>query len=95
MIPIATAADVRELVRSRRLEAGLTQSELATALGRSRKWVHNFESGASMPLLDAALHALSAVGYRIAVDENAPTAIDVTEILNGEDDEFLARNSSY
>ncbi|UFS58563.1 helix-turn-helix transcriptional regulator [Subtercola endophyticus] len=57
------ARDWANIARDRRLELGLTQAEVTNALGKSRQWLVNFESGASAPVarLDTVLALLEVL----------------------------------
>ena len=48
---VHSVADVAAAVRGRRLDLGLTQSELANDSGISRKWISEFEAGKAGPSL--------------------------------------------
>ena len=52
---------IRDLAKQRRRELGLSQAELASRLGRSRKWVADFESGRSDPGFFTVLSAFDAL----------------------------------
>ncbi|MCU1475444.1 MAG: family transcriptional regulator [Subtercola sp.] len=57
------ARDWANIARDRRTELGLTQAEVADALGKSRQWLVNFESGSSAAVaqLDAVLALLDVL----------------------------------
>lgn len=69
MIVVRNSESIRSIVRDKRKALGLTQTELARVLGRSRKWVSDFETGAYSPSLDVAVHALNALGFRVVLEE--------------------------
>ena len=58
------------LARKRRVSLGLTQTQLAEAIGRTHTWVSEFESGRKVPLLDSALLVAQALGLEIDVADN-------------------------
>jgi HTH-type transcriptional regulator/antitoxin HipB len=61
------AADVAAVLRSKRLEKGLTQQQLAGRLGVSRQWVVGVEAGAPTAHLDLVLRALQELGLGLNV----------------------------
>jgi transcriptional regulator with XRE-family HTH domain len=50
------------LARAQREQLGLTQTELAEAIGRTQTWVSGFEKGRYVPRLDSALLVARALG---------------------------------
>lgn len=58
---VTSVRDLGALVRSTRLDAGLTQAELATRLGVSRDWVVRLEQGHPRLEVQKVLDALSAL----------------------------------
>ncbi len=62
------------LARRRRLALGLTQTQLAEAIGRSQTWISELESGRTVPLLDSALLVAGALELEIDVAENPRVA---------------------
>jgi len=65
---VRTINDAANAIRGRRLELGLSQSELARRAGVSRKWVNEFEAGKPAAELYLVLRVLAAVGLRLALD---------------------------
>lgn len=59
------AAMTRRSLRTRRLEQGLTQAELATRAGVSRQLVAAVEAGRNTPAVDAALRLARALGTSV------------------------------
>ncbi|WP_446429956.1 helix-turn-helix domain-containing protein [Leucobacter sp. 1207-22] len=57
-----------EFVRSQRVNAGMTQEDLSTQTGMSRRWVQELESGKLVPSLEAVLHVAAAFGYELHLD---------------------------
>jgi transcriptional regulator with XRE-family HTH domain len=53
--------ELRDLVRQARIQAGMTQQELAEAVGMSQRWVSNIETGDIEESRTATLHKLAAV----------------------------------
>ena len=64
-----------QIIREARLKAGLTQSELATRLGRERAQVARWEIGGQEPSFANLRSAVEACGFelQIVVAERAPT----------------------
>jgi y4mF family transcriptional regulator len=52
-------------VRGRRRDLGLTQAELATRAGVSRKWVYEFEAGKPAAELRLIMRVLDALGFTL------------------------------
>jgi len=63
--------DVAAAARGRRLELGLSQSELATRARVSRQWISEFESGKPSAELGLVIRLLDALGLRLNIDELA------------------------
>lgn len=72
----------RAALRERRLQCGLTQTELAARAGVSRQLVAAVEAGRNVPAIDAALRLAHALGTTV---ENlfSPPAPDVVSALGG------------
>src|SRR5581483_11037219 len=72
----------RAALRERRLECGLTQTELAARAGVSRQLVAAVEAGRNVPAIDAALRLAQTLGTTV---ENlfSPPAPDVVSALGG------------
>ena len=73
-----TTREIGLLVRERRLQTGLTQSQLAEQVGASREWVRLLESGRPRLDLGLTLRALSALGILL----NAETTESVASATN-------------
>ncbi len=56
-------------VRSRRVTRGITQEELATKIGMSRRWVQEVEAGRVTPTLDAAIKLINGLGLELHLKE--------------------------
>lgn len=67
-----TPADIGEIVRSTRREAGLRQFELAGAAGVGVRFIVDLEAGKPTAQIGKALHVLSALGCTF--DVTAPPA---------------------
>lgn len=57
-----------QLIREARLRAGLTQSELATRLGRERAQVARWEIGAQEPSFANLRSVIEACGFTLKVE---------------------------
>ncbi|MDR0960474.1 MAG: helix-turn-helix domain-containing protein [Propionibacteriaceae bacterium] len=75
MIPIRDIAELGGLVSQARHDAGLTQEQLATRVGVSRKWLGRLEngqnSGAEFTLIARTLRAL---GIRLVAEATEATS---------------------
>ena len=57
-------------VRSTRIAKNFTQEELAQAVGKSRRWVHDLESGKVDPSLSAAISVAAALQYAVSLQRD-------------------------
>lgn len=77
--------DLAAATRGRRRDLGLSQAELATKAGVSRKWLNEFEAAKSTAELGLVLRVLDALGLGIALEltSDGPTtgAVDLDELL--------------
>lgn len=80
-IPIASARDFAEVMRSHRLDQGLTQEELAHRVEKSRKWVMGVEKGDIMPTLPAVIAVIRALGYTFTLSPNDPAQADLLALV--------------
>ena len=64
---IRSINDVAAAVKGRRLALGLTQADLATRCGVSRKWVYEFEGGKGTAELALLLRVLAAMDARVEI----------------------------
>lgn len=82
---IRTINDTANAIRGRRMDLGLSQSELARRAGVSRKWISEFEGGKPSAEFHLVLRVLDAVGLRLAVDTTPDAdhgaAIDLDALL--------------
>jgi HTH-type transcriptional regulator / antitoxin HipB len=69
-IDLRTAEQLGAVVRLRRKERKLTQSELASSFGAERKWVINLESGNSKAEIGLVLRALETLNLRVTINDN-------------------------
>lgn len=69
---LRTAKDVGALVRDRRHEAGLTQEQLASRCGVSRRWVAAVETGKPTAQLELVMRALGVLGMELQTVQSRP-----------------------
>jgi HTH-type transcriptional regulator/antitoxin HipB len=62
---VRTADELREVVRARRRELGLSQEELADVIGAHRAFVSQFERGRTAARFDLVLKLLHALGLDV------------------------------
>jgi len=62
---IKSIRNLAAAVRGQRRDLGLTQAELATRAGVSRKWVYEFEAGKPSAELRLILRVLDALGLTL------------------------------
>jgi transcriptional regulator with XRE-family HTH domain len=70
---ITDMTHVGDVVRRRRLDRGLSQSELAAMTGTTRQWVSRFEQGKNDVSVGRLLEVASALD--LALDLRSPSAI--------------------
>lgn len=78
---VRDAKDVGILIRDARLRQGMTQAQLAEAIGTSRLWVSTVESGTTNARLDLVLRALQWV--ELAVDVHHDSEGDELDAIFG------------
>ncbi|UUE20064.1 MULTISPECIES: helix-turn-helix transcriptional regulator [unclassified Microbacterium] len=62
-----------QFVRRTRLARNITQDELAQAVGKSRRWVHDLENGKVDPSLSAAVSVAAALEYTVSLELDQPS----------------------
>ena len=82
---VAHAADVGALLRDSRMRQGMTQAQLAEAVGTSRAWVVAVESGSPNARIDLVLRALQWVDLVVDVAPDHASA-QLNRLLGGDDD---------
>jgi HTH-type transcriptional regulator / antitoxin HipB len=87
MADLRTISDIANAVRGRRLEMGLSQDDLATRAGVSRKWIYEFEAGKPGAELRIVLGVLDALGLELSLgpaqaSPATPDAIDLDVLLD-------------
>lgn len=77
---VRDAQELGRLVRARRMELGLSQSELAARIGSTRQWLSRFEQATNDVSLTHALAVLHALDLSIEVPSpRASTEADATQ----------------
>lgn len=72
---VRSLAAFAAFVRSNRMRASMTQEELAQAVGKSRRWVHDLETGKVNPALGAAIDVAAALGASVVLDHSERSEI--------------------
>lgn len=87
---VRSIRDLAAAVRSRRIDLGLNQADLAARAGVSRKWVYEFEAGKPAAELGLILRVLDALNLalELAPGEQARggeerTAVDLDRLIDG------------
>jgi y4mF family transcriptional regulator len=68
-VRVYSVADVAAAVRGRRIDRGLSQSELAERCGVSRKWISEFEAGKATAEFALVLRVLEELGLMIELSD--------------------------
>lgn len=67
MIRAKTAGDMGRLIREHRKHRGMSQAELATAMGVSRKWIVDVERGKASVALDFVTRTFRVLGASLFI----------------------------
>jgi HTH-type transcriptional regulator/antitoxin HipB len=93
-MPIRSIRDLAAVVRGRRIDVGLSQANLASRAGVSRKWVYELEAGKATAEFGLILRILDALGLALdvaATDGASPlpkgSVVDLDALL----DEYRGR----
>ncbi|MFZ6003923.1 MAG: helix-turn-helix domain-containing protein [Actinomycetota bacterium] len=81
---LRTMGDVGAMVRDRRREAGLSQTELAGLAGVSKRWLAALEAGKPGAEMALVLRTFAALGTELRADDTrAPTTggVDLDALL--------------
>lgn len=82
-IPLSTPAQVGATVRGARTRAGITQTELASRAGVSRRWLIALEAGNGQRAeLGKVLDTLDAVGLALSATDGASRPNPLAELLD-------------
>lgn len=83
---VRSIRDAAVAVRGRRTELGMSQDELATGAGVSRKWIVEFEAGKPSAEFALVLRVLDALGLTLELGSlNEPrdhAQVDLDDILD-------------
>lgn len=86
-VQVTSLDQLREVVRRRRKELGLTQKLAAALIGHTQKWLSDFESGKNDPPASMLISVMGLMGvplqYELPSSEH--NALDETEIEIGLD----------
>lgn len=74
------AEDIGNIVQRRRTRAGLSQAELATRIGVSRKWIADLEGGHPRAQLQLVLDVLSALDAVVEVTDVREASASVSGV---------------
>lgn len=80
---INNPATFANLVRTSRIENGITQVELATRSGMSQRWVQRLEAGEITPSLTAMISVLGVIGYELRTDRPDPEEDLLQQVFEG------------
>jgi HTH-type transcriptional regulator/antitoxin HipB len=74
---VRSIGDFAAAVRGRRRDLRMSQAELATHAGVSRKWIYEFEAGKPNAELGLILRVMDALGFQLELgfDEHAQAAV--------------------
>lgn len=67
-------SDFAAAVRGRRLDRGLSQSELAQRIGVSRKWISEFEAGKPTVEFALVMRVIEELGFSIDLGDDPSAA---------------------
>lgn len=70
-----------DFVRSHRIQNGMTQEDLGSRTGMSRRWVQELEAGKLVPSLEATLSVATAFGYELHL-EPMPSASHLNSLFD-------------
>ena len=66
---IYSVKEIANTIRGRRLEQGLSQTELAQAVDVSRKWLSDFETGKARVDIATLMRILEALSLELNIDK--------------------------
>ncbi|WP_404435849.1 helix-turn-helix transcriptional regulator [Microbacterium aerolatum] len=72
---LQSATGFASFVRASRMNAHMTQQQLADAARKSRRWVSDLESGKVTPSLSAAIDVAAVLGYTVILDRSERSGV--------------------
>lgn len=82
---VATVADFATIMRDLRMRKGWTQTDLATQVGKTRRWVSSVERGKTDLSLSSALAVMRVLGYGASFQKHIRSGeIDLIAMVLGE-----------
>jgi len=78
---VRTTQELATTIRNLRLAKNMTQADLATRAGVSRKWISDLESGRSSLRLTKVLILLDALDISLTLQQRAKPSIDLDDLL--------------
>ncbi|MDX2376504.1 helix-turn-helix domain-containing protein [Microbacterium sp. LRZ72] len=72
---LPSAIAFASFVRSGRLRMDMTQEELAQAVRKTRRWVHDIESGKVTPSLSAAIEVAAVLGFTVSLERSESSSV--------------------
>jgi HTH-type transcriptional regulator/antitoxin HipB len=82
---IHTPRDLGAAIRDRRKAMGIDQTEPATRVGTSRRWLTEIEAGKPGASIGLLLRILGALGMQVTLSDNSTPATSVGEPLPAPD----------
>jgi len=82
-------------VRGARLRANMTQDELAQAVRKSRRWVHDLETGKVDPSLGAVIDVVAVLGFTMSLEPSERSGVldEMSRTSDGRRSGSLARRA--
>jgi len=78
---VTNAVDLGQLVRHRRRQRRMSQSQLCEEAAVSRRWLSDFESGKPTAEIGLVLRVIQALGLALDVSEAPTPEFDLDEVL--------------
>jgi HTH-type transcriptional regulator/antitoxin HipB len=80
---VTNARDVGHVIRDRRQELELSQTQLADAAGVSRRWLLALESGKATAQVELVFRTLAALGLVLEIQpESTSGGVDLDDLLS-------------
>ncbi len=81
MVAMRNAKDLASYMREQRITKSVSQKDLASRIGKSRRWVIDFENGKTMPSLPAVIDAAQALGLVIDISPIGDEEAELNEVF--------------